>query len=48
MLVTKAIQRIRNSFRMAVKEIIIGTLKEPNEETIREEMVQLQRALLRG
>lgn len=44
----KAIQRMRNSFRMAVKEIIIGTLKEPNEETIREEMVQLQRALLRG
>jgi hypothetical protein len=43
-----AIQRMPNSFRMAAKEMITGNLKAPNKEIIREETVQLQRALLHG
>lgn len=43
----KAIQRLRNSFRLAVKEVVISTLANPNVETIHEEIQQLQRALLK-
>ena len=42
----KAIQRLRCDFRETVKELIAGTLENPNQESIREEMEQLQRALL--
>ena len=42
----KAIQRLRREFREAVKELVAGTLENPNQDSIREEMEQLQRALL--
>lgn len=42
----KAIQRLRRDFRETVKELVAGTLENPNQESIREEMEQLQRALI--
>ena len=42
----KAIQPIRREFRETVKELIAGTLENPNQESIREEMEQLQQALI--
>ncbi len=41
----KAIQRLRNSFRLAVREQVAATLNNPTEEDVMEEMVQLQKAL---
>ncbi|MGJ8696770.1 MAG: RNA polymerase sigma factor [Verrucomicrobiaceae bacterium] len=42
----KAIQRLRNSFRVAVREQVAATLDNPTEEAIMEEMLQLQKALI--
>ena len=41
----KAVQRLRQSFRLAVREHVAATLENPTDETILEEMQQLQRAL---
>ncbi len=41
----KAVQRLRQSFRLAVREQVAATLENPNDATILEEMQQLQRAL---
>ncbi len=41
----KAIQRLRQSFRLNVKELVASTLEDPSEENIMEEMIQLQKAL---
>lgn len=42
----KAIQRLRQSFRQTVKDLIAGTLENPTPDSIQEEMQQLQRSLL--
>lgn len=42
----KAIQRLRRDFREAVKELVAGTLNNPSQESVSEEMLQLQKALL--
>ena len=42
----KAIQRLRNDFRVAVREQVAATLENPTEESIMEEMVQLQKSLI--
>lgn len=42
----KAIQRLRQSFRQTVKDLIAGTLENPTPESIYEEMQQLQRSLM--
>lgn len=44
----KAIQRLRTQFRQAVRKEVASTLNQPNEESITEEMIQLQKALLAG
>jgi RNA polymerase sigma-70 factor (ECF subfamily) len=41
----KAVQRLRQSFRLAVREQVAATLENPTDKTILEEMQQLQRAL---
>ena len=41
----KAIQRLRQNFRHAVREQVASTLEDPNDETIMEEMIQLQKTL---
>lgn len=41
----KAVQRLRQSLRIAVREQVAATLESPNEATILEEMRELQRAL---
>lgn len=43
---TKAIQRLRQSFRIAVREQVASTLENPDDESIMEEMLQLQKSLL--
>ncbi len=42
----KAIQRLRLTFRETVRELVAGTLVDPSRDAIKEEMEQLQRALL--
>lgn len=42
----KAIQRLRQSFRQTVKDLIAGTLENPTPDSIHEEMQQLQRSLI--
>ena len=42
----KALQRLRRDFRETVKGPVAGTLENPDQESIREEMGQLQRALI--
>ena len=42
----KAIQRLRQQFRLTVKDLIAGTLENPTPDSISEEMQQLQRSLL--
>lgn len=42
----KAIQRLRHQFRQAIHEELAMTLNQPNDITIGEEMIQLQKALL--
>ena len=44
----KAIQRLRHQFRQAVRKEVASTLNQPNEASITEEMIQLQKALLAG
>lgn len=41
----KAVQRLRQSFRMAVREQIAATLLDPSDANVLAEMEQLQRAL---
>jgi len=45
---TKAIQRLRNDFRVAIREEVASTLDNPNEESVMEEMIQLQKSLSEG
>ncbi len=42
----KAVQRLRQNFRHAVRQQVAGTLNNPDETSVMEEMVQLQKALL--
>lgn len=42
----KAIQRLRLRFRLAVREEVAATLHNPDESSVMEEMVQLQKSLL--
>ncbi len=41
----KAIQRLRQTFRLAVREQVAATLDNPDEESVMEEMIQLQKSL---
>jgi DNA-directed RNA polymerase specialized sigma24 family protein len=41
----KAVQRLRQNFRLAVRDQVAATLEKPTDATILEEMQQLQRAL---
>jgi DNA-directed RNA polymerase specialized sigma24 family protein len=41
----KAISRLRQTFRLAVREQVASTLENPTDETILEEMKELQKAL---
>lgn len=41
-----ATQRLRLTFRKGGQELIAGTLVDPSQDAIKEEMEQLQRALL--
>ena len=42
----KAVQRLRQPFRQAVREAVAHTLHQPPEASLTEEMRQLQKALL--
>lgn len=42
----KSIQRLRQQFRQSVREQVASTLHNPDEASIMEEMIQLQKALL--
>ena len=42
----KAIQRLRIRFRLAVREEVAATLNNPDESSVMEKMVQLQKSLL--
>ena len=42
----KAIHRLRLQFRLAVREEVAATLNNPDEASVMEEMLQLQKALL--
>jgi DNA-directed RNA polymerase specialized sigma24 family protein len=42
----KSIQRLRLLFRHAVRQQVADTLKNPTEEAVTEEMIQLQRSLI--
>jgi len=42
----KAIQRLRQNFRLTVKGLVASTLENASEESIMEEMIQLQKALI--
>jgi hypothetical protein len=41
----KAVHRLRQTFRLAVRDQVAATLEKPTDATILEEMQQLQRAL---
>jgi len=45
---SKAIQRLRTDFRLTVREQVASTLDKPDEESIMEEMRQLQQSLVGG
>jgi DNA-directed RNA polymerase specialized sigma24 family protein len=42
----KSIQRLRAQFRHAVRQQVAQTLRDPTEESVTEEMLQLQRSLM--
>lgn len=42
----KAVQRLRADFRLAVREQVAATLEHPDEQSVTEEMQQLQRSLM--
>jgi DNA-directed RNA polymerase specialized sigma24 family protein len=42
----RAVQRLRQQFRQAVREEVASTLQLPDEASVMEEMIQLQKALL--
>ena len=44
--VTRAVHRLRQHFRLAVRDLVAGTLANPCEADVTEEMQQLQKALL--
>jgi len=43
----KSVQRLRSQFRLAVRQQVADTLREPTEEAVTEEMIQLQKSLVR-
>lgn len=42
----KSIQRLRAQFRQVVRQQVAQTLKDPTEESVTEEMIQLQKSLM--
>ena len=44
--VSRAIHRLRQHFRLAVRELVAGTLENPDDSSITEELIQLQEILL--